>query len=45
MNDNVKSRRMLPDGSYERVQPTDGEPEIDSQRWLIKNRGIWNSEE
>ncbi|RLD09414.1 MAG: polyphosphate kinase 1 [Chloroflexota bacterium] len=45
MNDNVKSRRMLPDGNYERVQPTDGEPEIDSQRWLIKNRGIWNSEE
>ena len=45
MSDNVKSRRMLPNGSFERVQPTDGETKIDSQQWLIKNRGIWNNEE
>ncbi len=40
--DNVKARRLLPDGTYERVKPKDGEQIIDSQAWLIKNRGIWN---
>ncbi len=40
--DNVKARRLLPDGTYERVKPKDGEEVIDSQAWLIKNRGIWN---
>jgi hypothetical protein len=41
---NVKARRMLPDGGYERVQPKDGEPTIDSQMWFIENRGVWHSE-
>jgi polyphosphate kinase len=45
LKDNVKARRMLPDGSYEWVQPKDGEPTIDSQIWLIENRGVWHSEE
>jgi hypothetical protein len=36
---------MLPDGSYERVHPKDGEPTVDSQMWLIENRGVWHSEE
>ncbi len=40
--DNVKARRLLPDGTYERVKPKAGEEVIDSQAWLIKNRGIWN---
>ncbi|MEA2007948.1 MAG: polyphosphate kinase 1 [Chloroflexota bacterium] len=44
LNDNVKSRRMLADGSYERIQPKDGESEVNSQQWLIKNRGIWHEE-
>ena len=45
LKDNVKARRMLSDGSYERVQPQDGEPSINSQRWLIQHRGVWHSEE
>jgi len=42
LKDNVKARRLLSDGTYERVKRVDGEEIIDSQAWLIKNRGIWN---
>jgi polyphosphate kinase len=45
LKDNVKARRMLSDGSYEWVQPQDGEPKVNSQQWLIEHRGIWHSEE
>jgi polyphosphate kinase len=40
--DNVQSRRLLPDGSYERIVPSDGEEALNSQLWMIENRGIWN---
>ncbi len=40
--DNVKARRLLPDGTYQRVTPKEGEKVINSQAWLIQNRGIWN---
>ena len=33
--DNVKARRLLPDGSYERVRAADGEPRIDAQNHFI----------
>jgi polyphosphate kinase len=42
LHDNVKARRLLPDGTYERVTRREGEKVINSQAWLIKNRGIWN---
>ena len=42
LNDNVKARRLLPDGTYERVKPKEGETIINSQAWLIENRGSWN---
>jgi polyphosphate kinase len=45
LNDNVKARRMLPDGSYEWVEPKDDESRINSQLWLIEHRGVWHSEE
>jgi polyphosphate kinase len=45
LKDNVKARRMLPDGSYEWVKPQDDEPKINSQLWLIEQRGVWHSEE
>ncbi|RLC82280.1 MAG: polyphosphate kinase 1 [Chloroflexi bacterium] len=45
LRDNVQARRLLPDGSYERVHPEPGEPELDSQSWMIEHRGIWHSEE
>ncbi|RME83358.1 MAG: RNA degradosome polyphosphate kinase, partial [Caldilineae bacterium] len=45
LRDNVKARRMLPDGSYERVQPAEGEAPLNSQLWMIEHRGFWNKEE
>jgi polyphosphate kinase len=42
LRDNVKARRLLPDGTYERVVPRDGEKLVNSQAWLIQHRGIWN---
>jgi len=36
MADNVKSRRLLPDGHYERILPQPGEALIDAQRWLME---------
>ena len=45
LKDNMQARLLLPDGSYERVQPQDGEPELNSQLWMIEHRGLWNEEE
>jgi len=42
LHDNVKARRLLSDGTYERVPVKEGEEVINSQVWLIQNRGIWN---
>ena len=42
LHDNVKARKLLPDGTYERVTPKENEEKINSQVWLINNRGIWN---
>jgi polyphosphate kinase len=45
LRDNVQSRALLPDGSYKRLHPQDGEPELNSQMWMIEHRGIWHGEE
>ena len=45
LRDNVKARRMLPDGSYERVKPAENEEPLNSQEWMIKNRGVWHHAE
>jgi len=42
LRDNVKARKLLPDGTYERVMPKEGEKLVNSQAWLIQHRGIWN---
>lgn len=42
LKDNVKARRLLPDGSYQRVKLKDGDEVLNSQVWLIQNRGIWH---
>ena len=44
LRDNMQARRLLTDGSYERVQPQEGEPELNSQLWMIEHRGLWNEE-
>jgi polyphosphate kinase len=45
LKDNRQARRMRPDGNYERVQPQEGEPELNSQLWMIEHRGLWNEED
>jgi polyphosphate kinase len=42
LKDNVKARKLLPDGTYQRVTPKVGERSINSQFWLIQNRGVWH---
>jgi len=37
LRDTKQARRLLPDGSYERVQPPPGEEAFSSQDWLIAN--------
>ena len=36
LRDNVKARKLLPDGSYERIQPAEGEERFDSQLYFMK---------
>jgi polyphosphate kinase len=45
LRDNIQARRLLPDGSYKRVMVEDGEPELNSQLWMIEHRGKWNEED
>jgi polyphosphate kinase len=40
LKDNVKARRLLPDGSYERVRPAPGEESFDSQMHFQESIGI-----
>jgi polyphosphate kinase len=39
LRDNVKARRLLPDGSYERVRVSEGEERVDSQSHFISFHG------
>jgi polyphosphate kinase len=36
LRDNVQARRLLPDGTYERVHPAAGEAAFNSQQWLLE---------
>jgi polyphosphate kinase len=45
LKDNVKARKMLPDGSYQPVKVSDDEDPLNSQEWMIANRGIWHNAE
>ncbi len=44
LKDNMQARRLLATGNWERVHPQEGEPELDSQQWMIEHRGLWNEE-
>jgi len=35
LRDNTKARRLLPDGTYERVRPLEGEEQMDAQSYLM----------
>jgi polyphosphate kinase len=45
LKDNVKSRDMLPGGTYVKRKAAKGEEKVDSQAWLIQNRGSWHRED
>jgi polyphosphate kinase len=40
LRDNVQARRLLADGTYERIQPATGEAAVHSQQWLLDH---WKS--
>jgi polyphosphate kinase len=42
LSDNLKARQLLPDGRYQRIIPNKNEPKLNSQAWLIENKGIWH---
>lgn len=42
LDDNVKSRQMLSDGTYHRVKCVSGQSRIDSQAWLV-SKGAYTS--
>ena len=44
LKDNMQARRLLPDSTYERIHPKEGEPELNSQLWMIEHRGQWSEE-
>ncbi len=44
LRDNAKSRRLLPDGGYERVVPAPGETPLSSQDFLLHSGGGWRLE-
>ncbi len=45
LRDNQQSRRLLPDGSYERVSPQEDEEPLNSQEWLLAHGGGWRLED
>jgi polyphosphate kinase len=44
LQDNMQARRLLPNGEYERIHPGEGEPELNSQLWMIEHRGLWSQD-
>ena len=45
LQDNVKARELLPDGTYRLVQRKTGEKKLRSQKWFIDHRGVWHGSE
>ncbi len=45
LRDNVRARRLLPDGEYERLKPNGDDAALDSQNWMIEHRGAWHTED
>jgi polyphosphate kinase len=45
LKDNVLARRLLPDGSYERLHAKSDDAALNSQLWMLEHRGAWNIDE
>jgi polyphosphate kinase len=45
LRDNAQSRRLLPEGEFERLAPAEGDKPCDSQRALLERPGSWHFEE
>jgi polyphosphate kinase len=45
LRDSAKAWRLLPDGSYEKVQPKEGEKPFNSQEFLLRQGGSWRLED
>ncbi len=41
LKDNMQSRMLKPDGSYERIAPKEGDEPVNSQTLLLDTRGTW----
>lgn len=42
LKDTAKAKRLLADGTYEKVVPEGGEKPLSSQDWLLAHRGEWH---
>ncbi len=42
LKDNVQARRLLPDGTYERLRAKSDDAALNSQLWMLEHRGDWN---
>jgi polyphosphate kinase len=45
LRDSAKASRLLPDGSYEKVQAKEGEKPFNSQEFLLRQGGSWRLED
>jgi len=44
LRDTARARRLLADGTWERVKPAGKGKPFDSQRWMLEHRGSWHGE-
>lgn len=42
LRDNVRARRLQPDGTYVRLTPGEGEAPLDTQQLMLERRGRWH---
>ena len=45
LKDNVNASFLTPQGEYVRLEPQEGESEMDSQQWMLDNGWVWHSKE
>ncbi len=45
LKDTHKAYLLLPDGSYQKITPTDKQKPFSSQQWFIEHRGCWHADD